>query len=138
MSFFCSRKGKACMTIFKYIYMYIHIYTYIYIHICIYVYICIYVHVCTYIVYIVYIYIYIYIYVHIYWSGCRKLVWVGFEPATSEFRRPNRLSYQAMSSTVHLALRANFVQLLQFHRLFSVRFHFDYRSYFLPQSPRLF
>ena len=34
-----------------------------------------------------------------------------------------------------LALRANFAQLLQFHRLFSVQFHF---GYCLQQSPRLY
>ena len=48
---------------------------------------------------------------------------VGFEPMTTEFR------------SVQLALRANFVQLLQFHHLFSVQFHF---GYCLRQSPRLF
>ena len=37
-------------------------------------------------------------------------------------------------NSVQLALRANFVQLLQFHRLFSVRFHF---GHCLRQSPRL-
>ena len=36
---------------------------------------------------------------------------------------------------VGIALRANFVQLLQFHCLFSVRFHF---GYCLRQSPHLF
>ena len=45
-------------------------------------------------------------------------------------RSCNRRSYQAMSST---PLRVNFVQALQFHRLFSVKFHF---GYCLRQSPR--
>ena len=69
-----------------------------------------------------------YIYIH-HWqilcSSYTELTWVGFEPATTEhhhwipFRRSNRLSHQTMSS-----LRANFVQLIQFHRLFGVRSHF--------------
>ena len=41
----------------------------------------------------------------------------------------------AMRPWVQLALRANFVQVLQFHLLFSVLFHF---GYCLLQSPRLF
>ena len=41
----------------------------------------------------------------------------------------------AIRPWVQLALRANFVQVLQFHLLFSVLFHF---GYCLLQSPRLF
>ena len=86
----------------------------------------------------IYIYIYIYIYgIHhwrILWSSYRKLVWVGFEPTTPEFRS-NALTDWAIRPWAQLALRANFVQLLQFHLLFSVKFHF---GYCLRQSPRLF
>ena len=68
------------------------------------------------------------------WSGYRKLAWVGFEPTTSEFRS-DALTDWVIRPWVQLALRANFVQLLQFHRLFSVTFHF---GYCFRQSPRLF
>ena len=87
-----------------------------------------------------YIYIYIYIYIYgihhrrILWSSCRKLARVGSEPTTTEFRS-DALTDWAIRPWVQLALRANFVQLLQFHRLFSVTFHF---GYCLCQSPRFF
>ena len=68
------------------------------------------------------------------WSSYRKLTWVGFEPTTNEFRS-DALTDWAIRPWVQLALRANFVQLLQFHRLFSVTFHF---GYCVRQSPRLF
>ena len=68
------------------------------------------------------IYIYIYIYVHIYRihhrrifrSSYRKLAWVGSEPMTTEFRW-DALTDWAIRPWAPLALRANFVQLLQFH-----------------------
>ena len=70
-----------------------------------------------------YIYIYIYVYIYIYYSPL-KLAWVRIEPTNTEF----------YSDVVQLALRANFVQLFQFHCLFSVRFHF---WYYLCQLPCL-
>ena len=92
--------------------------------------------------YRIYVYIYIYIYIYIYgihhrtilWSSYRKLARVGFEPTTTEFRS-DALTDWAIRPWVQLALRANFVQLLQFHRLFSVTIHF---GYCLRQSPHLF
>ena len=67
-----------------------------------------------------YIYIYIYIYGIHHWrilrSSYRKLAWVGFEPTTTEFRS-DALTDWAIKPWVQLALRANFVQLLQFHLL---------------------
>ena len=50
------------------------------------------------------------------WSSHRKLAWMWFEPTTNWVIRP----------WVQLALRANFLQLLQFHRLFSVAFRFNW------------
>ena len=50
------------------------------------------------------------------WSSYRKLAWVGFEPTTTEFRS-DTLTNWAIRPWVQLALGANFVQLLQFHRL---------------------
>ena len=47
-------------------------------------------------------------------SSYRKLAWVGFEPTTTEFRS-DALTDWAIRPWVQLALRANFVQLLQFH-----------------------
>ena len=67
-------------------------------------------------------------------SSYRKLAWVGFEPTTTEFHS-DALTDWAIRSWVQLALRANFVQLLQFHLLFSVTIHF---VCCLRQSPRLF
>ena len=52
-------------------------------------------------------------------NSYRKLAWRGFEPTTTD-----ALTDWAVRPWVQLALRANFVQLLQFHRLFSVTFHF--------------
>ena len=63
------------------------------------------------------------------WSSYRKLAWVGFQPTTTEFHS------NALTPWVQLTLKANFVQPLQFHCLFSVTFHF---SYCLCQSPHLF
>ena len=57
------------------------------------------------------------------WSSYRKLAWVGFDPTTTEFRS-DTLTDWAVRSWVQLSLRANFEQPLQFHRLFSVTFHF--------------
>ena len=62
------------------------------------------------------------------WSSYRKLAWVRFEPTTTEFRS-DALTDWAIRPWVQLPLRANFVQLLQFHRLFSVTFHFGYCIY---------
>ena len=56
------------------------------------------------------------------WSSYRKLVLVGFEPATTEFHL-DALTDWAIRPQAQLTLRANFVQLLQFHQLFSVKFH---------------
>ena len=65
-----------------------------------------------------YILTYIYIYSIHHWrifrSSYRKLAWVGFEPTTTEFRS-DAVTDWAISPGVQLALRANFVQLLQFH-----------------------
>ena len=68
------------------------------------------------------------------WSSYRKLAWVGFEPTMTEFRS-DALTVSAIKPWVKLTLRANFVQLLQLHRLLSVQFHF---GYCLHQLPRLF
>ena len=116
--------------IHTYIHTYIYIYIYIYTHIHIYIYIYIYIYICT------YIYIYIYGTHHwsLIWSSYRKLAWVGFEPTTIEFHS-DALTDWAIRPWVQLALRTNFVQLLQFHHLFSVTFHF---GYWFHQSPCLF
>ena len=87
----------------------------------------------------IYLYFYIYLYMCIHhwqilWSSYRKFALVRFEPTTTEFRS-DALTDWPIRSWVQLALRANFVQLLQFHCLFSVMFHF---GYCLRQSPRLF
>ena len=55
-------------------------------------------------------------------SSYRKLAWVGFKPTTTEFRS-EALSDWAIKPWVQLTLRANFVQLLQFH-LFAQYSHF--------------
>ena len=68
------------------------------------------------------------------WSSYRNLAWVGFEPIATEFRS-DALTDWAIRSWVQVALRANFVQLHQFHRLFNVRFHF---GCCIHQSPSLF
>ena len=59
---------------------------------------------------------------------------MGFEPTTTEFHL-DTLTKWAIRPSVQLALRSNFVQLLQVHRLFSATFHF---RYCLRQLPRLF
>ena len=64
-------------------------------------------------------------------SSYRKLAWVGSEPTTTEFPS-DALTDWAIKPCIQLALRANFVLLLQFHCLLSVRFHF---GYCLRQSP---
>ena len=66
------------------------------------------------------------------WSSYKKLAWVGFEPTTTEFHS-DALTDWAIRPWVQLTLSANFVQLLQFHRLVNVTFHF---GYCLRQSPR--
>ena len=50
----------------------------------------------------------------IFTSSYRKLSWVGFKPTTTEFRS-DALTDWAIRPWAQLALRANFVQLLQFH-----------------------
>ena len=65
------------------------------------------------------------------WNSYRRNGWVRFEPTTTEFRSDARTDWP-IGSWVKLALRANFVQQLQFPWLFSVRYHFDYC---LRQSP---
>ena len=52
----------------------------------------------------------------------RKLTWVRFEPTTTEFHSVT-LSHWTIGSWIVLALRGNFAQLLQFHRMFSVTFY---------------
>ena len=64
-------------------------------------------------------------------SSYRKLAWVGFELMTIEFCS-DTLTNWAIRSWVQMALRANFLQLLQFHCLFSARFHFGYWLHQLP------
>ena len=62
-----------------------------------------------------FIYIYIYIYHwQIFRSSYRKLAWVGVEPTTTEFHSEATTDW-AIRPWVRLALRANFVQLPQFH-----------------------
>ena len=112
-----------CWALHIYIYIYLYIYLYIYMRI----YICIYIYIYIYICMDIYsaqqnIYIYIYIYIYLYgihhwlilWSSYRKLDWMGFEPTTTEFRS-DALNDWAIRPRVELALRANFVQLFQFH-----------------------
>ena len=55
------------------------------------------------------------------WRAYGKLACVVFEPMTSEFRW-DALTDWAIRSRVKLALRVNFLQLLQFHCVFSVTF----------------
>ena len=47
-------------------------------------------------------------------STYKKLAWLGFEPATTEFYS-DALTKWASQPWVQLALSANFVQQLQFH-----------------------
>ena len=67
-------------------------------------------------------------------SSYWKLTLVRFETMTNEFRS-DLLTNRAIRPWVQLTLRASFVQLLQFHQLSSVTFHFGYN---LSQSPCLF
>ena len=53
----------------------------------------------------------------------QKLAWVGFELTSTEFCS-DTLSDWAIRPWVQLARRVNFLQLLQFHRLYSIRFYF--------------
>ena len=100
-------------------YYYIHIYIYIYIYIC---------NSNMYVICNIYIHIYIYIVIH-HWrileSSYRKLAWVGFKSTTTE-SHSGTLTDWPIRPWALLALRANLVQLHQFHRLFSVRFRFGY------------
>ena len=48
------------------------------------------------------------------WSSYRKLAWVVFEPTTTEFRS-DALTDWGIRPWVQVALRANVVQLFQFH-----------------------
>ena len=68
------------------------------------------------------------------WSSFGKLAQVGCEPKTTKFSS-EALTHWTIRPWVQVALKANFVQLLKSHRLFSVTFLFDYC---LRQSPRLF
>ena len=63
-----------------------------------------------------------------------RTAWVGFELTTTEFHS-DTLTNWAIRPWVKLAPRVNFVQLLKFSRLLSVRFHF---GYCLCQLPCLF
>ena len=147
------KKGFIFQFYWYHLYIYIYIYiSLIYIH-CIYIYI-----ISLYIIYIfIYIYICVYISIHIYiymcvcvcvcvyvysihhWgilsSSCRELAGVVLEPTTSEFHS-EALTDWAVMQWIQLALRANFVQPLEFRLLFSVRFHFSYCL--CRQLPRLF
>ena len=58
-----------------------------------------------------------------FWSSYRKLAWVGFESTTTEFRSDAQTDW-AIRPWVELTLRADFVQLLQFH-LFVQCSHFS-------------
>ena len=49
-----------------------------------------------------------------FWGSYRKLAWLGFEPTTTEIRSDG-LADWALRPWFQLALRANFVQLLQYH-----------------------
>ena len=68
------------------------------------------------------------------WSSYRKLAWVEYEPTTTEFCS-DVLTNWAIRPWVQLAHRINFVELLQFHCLFSVQFYF---GYYLRQWPCFF
>ena len=59
------------------------------------------------------------------WSSYRRLTWMGLEPRNTEFPS-DALTNLAIKPWVQLALRANVLQLLQFRRLFSVKFHFGH------------
>ena len=57
-------------------------------------------------------------------SSCRKLTWLGFEPATTEFHS-DALTDWAIRPRFQLTFRATFAQLLQFHILFNVHISFQ-------------
>ena len=57
------------------------------------------------------------------WGSYRKLAWVGFEPMATKLRS-NALTNWAIRPRVQLALRANFLQLLQFHQFIQCRISF--------------
>ena len=67
------------------------------------------------------------------WSIYRKLIWVGFEPTFTEFRS-DALTEWVIKPWVQLALRANFVQLLQFRLFVQCRISFR----LLPSSVNTF
>ena len=97
-----TKKCKAQNTPYMVVYIYIY-------NILIYIFV----------IYIIYIYICIYIIYGIHhWkilrSSYRKLTWVGFELTTTKFRL-DALTDWAIRPWVQLALRAKFIQLLQFH-----------------------
>ena len=56
-------------------------------------------------------------------SSYRKLAWVGFQPTATEFCS-EALTDWVIRPCIQLTLRATFLQLLQFHHLFSVTFDF--------------
>ena len=66
----------------------------------------------------------------IFWSTHRKLAWVGFAPMTIKFCSEAQTN-GVIRPWVQLALRTNFVQLLQFYRLFSATFHLGYYLYII-------
>ena len=68
------------------------------------------------------------------WSNYKKLAWAEFDPTITEYRS-DALTDCTIRPWVQLALRSNFLLLLQFHCLFSVKFHF---GYCLHQSPPFF
>ena len=67
------------------------------------------------------------------WSSFRRLISVRFEATATEFRS-DALTNWTIRWWVQLPFNANFVQLLQFHRLFSVTFPFSC----LPSSVVMF
>ena len=93
------------VTMALYLYYLCHVYIYIYTW-------------CVYI-YTIYVYIYYICYSPLkdFWSSCRRLTWVGFEPTTTEFHS-GALTNWAIRPRVQLAHSANFVQLLQLHLFF--------------------
>ena len=61
-------------------------------------------------------------------SSYRNPAWVEFESTATDFRS-DTLTDWAIRSWLQLALRTNFVQLLQFHLCSMFRFHFGYSSF---------
>ena len=68
------------------------------------------------------------------WRRFRKFDRVGFEPTITVLVL-DTLTYWAIWPWVQLALRPNFLKLLQLHCLYSVTWHF---GHCLRESPRLF